>query len=1015
MPHVSLLDCGNRFERFAVIKSLCCKYVIRKMRGQSCQRGMTERRLFISMAIQFLTISPAIRLTYRISILILCVGGFGTTQADPGENSLVFEVDIKPILIDKCGKCHNTKVRKSNLDLSTIGAVRLGGESGEALIAESVAESLLWQMIKGGDMPPEGEAPLSEKERAVIRNWLATGAKAEEPEQPMEQKLTQHQVLPIFLLRCVTCHGPRIQDGDLDLRTCAAMLKGGKSGPALVPGDPDASLLIERIESNACPPRELLLKFFVKRPPSSEVKKLRKWIKAGAPEVAIKPDVATTEPDPLVTDLDRQHWAFQPPKTTTKHKSVDDFILEQLNNNGLGFSPKAARDTLIRRAYFDLIGMPPGLNEWQRWRGAEHSNWYEQMVDHLLESPRYGERWGRYWLDLAGYADSEGGISADPVRPVAWKYRDYVIGAFNNDKPYNRFLIEQIAGDELIDHENAPIVTQEIVDNLIATGFLRMGIDETGSRTMNFVSERLKVISDAITIVSSGLMGLTMECARCHSHKYDPIPQRDYYRFKAIFQGALDEHDWSSFKTRSLKVATPSHRERVAANNPPREATIKKLHSLQKKAISEQQLGLLRHAYPDQSEADNQATLVALKVADNSRTLPQRILVERLQVAELLEESELPESVLLVRRSIERRHNRIEQLRRKMEPSLAIRALWDFGRPSPTYILHRGEHNQSGRLVGPGVPSVLTDGTTPFMVAPPFPEGTHKTGRRLALARWLTEPNHPLTTRVMVNRIWYHHFGTGLVKELDNFGVKGGRPSHPELLDWLAVKFVEDGWSIKETHRRIMHSVTYRQSSRITDRHQQRDSQNRLLSHMPLRRLDAEALRDSLLFVAGKLDQTHGGIPDTVSVSRDGLVSVNPTEEGIWRRSVYLQYRRTEIPTIMDTFDYPQMGPNCVARNVSTVSPQSLMLMNNGRIRELAGAFAARVNTIVKNQDTRSDGAKIDTVYGLALSRRPTEQERSVGIAALKELESKWQGDSDKALETFCHVILNSAAFLYID
>ena len=267
----------------------------------------------------------------------------------------------------------------------------------------------------------------------------------------------------------------------------------------------------------------------------------------------------------------------------------------------------------------------------------------------------------------------------------------------------------------------------------------------------------------------------------------------------------------------------------------------------------------------------------------------------------------------------------------------------------------------------------------------------------------------------MVNRIWYHHFGTGLVKELDNFGVKGGRPSHPELLDWLAVKFVEDGWSIKAMHRRMMNSVTYRQSSRITEVSQQRDSQNRLLSRMPLRRMDAEALRDSLLFVAGKLDMSPGGLPDTVAVSREGLVSVNPTEAGDWRRSVYLRYRRTEIPTIMDTFDYPQMGPNCLARNVSTVSPQSLMLMNNGHVRKLSAAFAARVSAIVEAQNTHHDSAKIETVYGLALSRLPTDQERRIGIAALKELESKWQGNSEKSLETFCHAILNSAAFLYVD
>ena len=371
--------------------------------------------------------------------------------------------------------------------------------------------------------------------------------------------------------------------------------------------------MIQRIESEACPPRELLLKFFVRRPPRAETAKLREWIDAGAPEVDVPPDVATTAGDPLVTDEDRRHWAFQPPRSTSQFQSIDQFVQAKLREQGLDLSPAADRDTLIRRAYFDLLGLPPSLAEARRWQESRDPNWYAQMIDHLLASPHYGERWGRYWLDLAGYADSEGGISADPVRPVAWKYRDYVIDALNHDKPYDRFLLEQIAGDELIDYEKAAVVTDEMVENLIATGFLRMGIDETGSRTMNFVPERLKVISDAITVVSSGVMGLTMECARCHSHKYDPIPHRDYYRFKAIFQGALDEHDWSSFKTRTLSVATPQHRQQVAQVNPPLAAEIKQLAAQQKKLMAEITINLLRHHYPEQSEGDNQETLVALE------------------------------------------------------------------------------------------------------------------------------------------------------------------------------------------------------------------------------------------------------------------------------------------------------------------------------------------------------------------------------------------------------------------
>lgn len=865
-------------------------------------------------------------------------------------------------------------------------------------------------------MPPEGEPPLTTVELTRIRKWLAAGAPSLQPHASTKKEWTQHDVLPIVLLRCVTCHGPQRQEGDLDMRTPASMRKGGKSGPALVAGDPDASLMIQRIKSEACPPHKSLLKFFVRRPPTSEVKTLRNWIAAGAPEGHVTPDIPTTEADPLVSDEDRRHWAFQPPKRPSSARAVDDFIVKKLQDRGLTLSSEASRDTLIRRAYLDLVGLPPDIEEWDRWHSSRDPNWYRLMIDHLLASPHYGQRWGRYWLDVAGYADSEGGISADPLREVAWKYRDYVIRSFNDDKPYDRFLREQVAGDELVDYENAPVITQEIMDNLVATGFLRMGIDQTGSRTMNFVPERLGVIDDALNVLCSGVLGITMQCARCHSHKYDPIPQRDYYRFKAVFQGAYDEHDWLSFKTRTLEVALPGQRERIDTVNPQLEREMKALESQLKKAVANVQRETLRNHYPDQSASDREETIAALKIADNNRTLPQRRLVEKLQHAELLPESKQPQPVLAARQEVTRIEQRIGQLRHQLVPPLAIRALWDQGRPSPTYILRGGEHTNAGDLVGPAVPSVLTDGRTPFVVNPPFPNGTPKTGRRLALARWLTQPDHPLTARVLVNRVWYHHFGTGLVATLDNFGVQGEPPSHPELLDWLAITFIERGWSIKELHRLIMNSRVYRQSSRITEERLQGDPANRLLSRMPLRRMNAEALRDSLLFVSGQLDDTPGGPPDAVTVDHEGLVSVNPTADGRWRRSIYLQYRRTEIPTMMDTFDYPEMGPNCLTRSVSTVSPQSLMLMNNEHIRDLAKALAARVDQLVDDQSTVDDfGTKIDTVYALALSRQPSGEERHLGISTLQTLDAAWQGKPLAALETYCHTILNSAAFLYID
>ncbi len=304
-----------------------------------------------------------------LAISVCCLMAIPWARAD--ERDPVFESDIQPVLARKCGKCHSDGVRKGGLDLSSIAEIRQGGESGEAAVADTLDDSLLWTMIDGGgDMPPEGQAPLTIDERELIRRWIAAGSRSE---KPAERVITQHDVLPIVLLRCTACHGARMQQGGVDLRTPAAMRRGGKNGPALIPGDSDASLMIQRIESDACPPRDLLLKFFVKRPPASEVKVLREWIAAGAMEVDVLPDVATTDPDPLVSSDDRQHWAFQPPVATLDAKSIDDFIRDRLTENGLDFSPEADRDALIRRAYLDLVGLPPSRSGFRTARNCSRS------------------------------------------------------------------------------------------------------------------------------------------------------------------------------------------------------------------------------------------------------------------------------------------------------------------------------------------------------------------------------------------------------------------------------------------------------------------------------------------------------------------------------------------------------------------------------------------------------------------------------------------------------------------
>ncbi|HSQ57113.1 MAG TPA: DUF1549 domain-containing protein, partial [Gemmata sp.] len=365
--------------------------------------------------------------------------------------------------------------------------------------------------------------------------------------------LTQDDVIPIMLRHCTACHGRHVKEGGLDLRTKTAMLRGGKSGPAISPRKPAESLLVKRIAAGEMPPPKRLVEACVKPVEKSELEALSLWIAAGAPEQVIDEDVATSTPDPLVTTKDREFWAFRPPQPVTAPRvlhsasvrnPIDAFLLQKLEAKGLAFSREADRATLLRRAAFDLTGLPPEPEELKAFLADSSSDAYEKQIDRLLASPRYGERWGRYWLDVAGYADSEGKREQDLPRPHAWRYRDYVIRAFNADKPYDRFLLEQLAGDELADIEHAKEITPQLYDNLVATGFLRMAPDATWANITGTIPDRVEVIADELDVLGSGVMGLTVKCARCHSHKFDPIPQRDYYRLAAVFKGALDEYDW---------------------------------------------------------------------------------------------------------------------------------------------------------------------------------------------------------------------------------------------------------------------------------------------------------------------------------------------------------------------------------------------------------------------------------------------------------------------------------------
>jgi mono/diheme cytochrome c family protein len=986
------------------------------------------------------------------------------TSSKPAR-SVNFVTDVQPILTSNCTGCHGTTTRIKEMNLSGLDSVLKGSESGPVVVPGKPDESRLYQLVRDGKMPM-GKAPLKEAELAVIRSWIEslTGNSSQPAAAPEE--VTEHDVTPIMYLRCTVCHGRRRQEGGLDLRSRASMLKGGNSGPAIVPGHPDQSLLLKRVQSGEMPPKKELMDVSIKLITPVETEKVSRWIAAGAPASNIQLDVADRNPDPLVSDKDRQWWSFLPPKRSDApqvkdsprvRNPIDAFVLAKLEEKGLTLSPEAGKFTLMRRAYFDLTGLPPEPAEIEAYINDKDPHPYEKMIDRLLASPRYGERWGRYWLDVAGYADSEGGkLSDDVPRTSAWRYRDYVIRSFNADKPYNRFLLEQIAGDELADYEHGAPVTQEMLDDVIATGFLRMGPDSTIEHNISFADDRLEVIADEIDVLGSGVMGLTVKCARCHSHKYDPIPQRDYYRLKAVFQGAYDEHDWlvphaSVYDDlRDFREANLRYLPYVPAGKTPVEILEEQRAASELNHNLDLEIRLLKKALDEKAESAKKKI-----VSDRLNQLPQGIRedLEKLQDTKAEDRSEVQkylavkfERLLKVesedlknldpgfRKEANETERKIQLIEYKKAPDPRIRALWDRGEPSFTYIQRRGDPNSFGRLVGPGVPSCLTDGKTPFVATEPWP-GAKKTGRRLAFAKWLIEPDNPLTARVMVNRIWKQHFGRGIVKTVGNFGKVGAPPTHPELLDWLATEFVRQGWSIKSMHRLMMTSSTYRQSSAVTPAIERADPDNKLLTRMPMKRMEAEAVYDSMLLISNQLDESRFGPPEPVVIRDDGLVTPVGTAKG-WHRGIYVEQRRTKLPTVMESFDLPAMSPNCVDRSISVIAPQALHMMNDAMIEKLAQSFAERVR-----KDAGAEPEKqIERAYWIALSRPPTGEERKVSLDALLRLRtlqgekaaagtstnvaakpaadrsgSVLEATATPALEEFCHTLMNSAAFLYID
>lgn len=641
-------------------------------------------------------------------------------------------------------------------------------------------------------------------------------------------------------------------------------------------------------------------------------------------------------PLPKFTPAERRHWAFQPRKTVAPpalpslwaRSPIDAFLLEKLAAQGLAPAPPADRATLLRRVTFDLHGLPPTPAEIQAFLQDRAPGAWQRVVDRLLASPRYGEQWGRHWLDVVRFAESDG-FEYDTHRPEAWRYRDWVIHAFNADTPYPEFIRAQIAGDELNPrHELA----------LIAAGFNRLGPLRKNAGNQEVASSRNEVLTEMTNIVGAAVLGVTLGCARCHDHKFDPIRHSDYYRMQGYF-AQTHEHD--------VPLSSPAEQAAWKAQAEPLQAQIKTLQTQMARA----------------------------------------------------EESAKPALA-----------KQIEALSAQLPPALPslFSVQNDPARLTPIHILNRGEHTLKLAPVGMRPLGVLLP-----EAAPELPLDT--TGPRTRLADWILQPDHPLTARVLVNRIWHYHFGRGLVATPNDFGRMGARPSHPELLDWLANRFVESGWSIKAIHREILLSNAYQQSGTNPNAAaaQAKDPANRLLWHFARRRLEAEELRDALLAIAGTMNPKAGGPSVILPVEPDLIQFLYKPEQ--WtvtkdaaehaRRSVYLFQKRNFRLPLMEVFDAPDLQLSCARREQSTHAPQALELLNGDFANTMAAAFAQRLQA-----ERKTTAARIDYAYRLAAGRPPSTRERTLAARFLSGRES-----SAEAWKEFALAVLNLNAFLYVN
>jgi hypothetical protein len=870
----------------------------------------------------------------------------------------------------------------------------------------------------------------------------------------VEPVFFEKDIRPILKAHCFQCHGEDGKEkGGLDVRLRRLLLEGGEHGPAIVIGQPRKSRLLQLVSEGKMPKGQAKLA-------ETEIALMRTWIAQGAKTARPEPE----DPDAVgITEEEQDFWAFQPIKNSTVPKGaknpIDAFLLRTLKAKGLGFSKMTDKRTLIRRATFDLTGLPPSRAEVKNFLDDTSPEAYAKLIDRLLASPRYGERWGRHWLDVAGYADSEGYNETDAERAWAWRYRDYVIRAFNDDLPWDRFIREQLAGDEMVKPPYTDLKPEQI-DKLTATGFLRMAPDGTGNA--NNATARNQVMAETLKIVSTSLMGLTVGCAQCHDHRYDPIPQRDYYQLRAIFEPGLDPKRWRAPNSRRITLFTDADRKKSAEV----EVEAKKLDALRQKkvdffidrtltwkleAVPEEARKSLREAYRAKKRNDEQTALLKKYPSVRQISAGSLYLYDREYSGEISKlnterkkfagKKDDPKAAMELKRIDARIKFFRDALSKKVLDAMAkkakdlratkpeepfIRALTEQpGKVPTTHVFYRGNHDQPKAAVKPAGLSVVAAKAIPENNA-----AIPSTGRRTAFAKHLTDGQHPLTARVLVNRFWLHHFGRGLVDTPGDFGKLGEHPSHPELLDWLAHDFMKQGWQLKRLHKLIMTSDAYRQVSWRNAKQDSIDPDNRLLGRVNIRRMEAETIRDAILSVSGQIKMKIGGKP--VPVMEDEVGQFIIGKENLdgerkpgksadlkgeeFRRSLYVQVRRSRKLSFLDAFDAPAMEPNCAKRPVSTVAPQALIFMNNNFVIAQSRVMAVRLQKLASKDLDRQLAAG----WEHALGHEPTGAELSRAREFVQKQTALFKERKDKtpeltALANYCQALMSANRFVYVD